>query len=314
MAFKAVGMRGSTPGAEQGASPRELGALAFAALALALLAIAGLASSVSPWHANQAAASAPTTTLRGLASVGGVVLVIALLLLWVETPPARRSKRRRRTIARDELDELGTSLWTAAKTVAVLLLGLAIFCIATVPLLSPASAPLQSGAGVAHPSAPARSARNVPGRPAHSVNLGWLLVPVAVTFAILTPAAIVIRRRRQERDEAMHAGETSAFGQAVRASIAELESERDPRTAILRAYARMEQAFRDVEIIRAADETASEFLARTMRRLPVSAGAAAALTERFEEVRFSTHVITEADREQALDSLHRVEHELAERS
>ena len=313
MAFKAVGMRGRTPGAEQGASPRELGALAFAALALALLAITGLASSASPWQASPAAASAPTTALRGLAAVGGVVLVVALLLLWVETPTARRSKRKRRTIAGDELDELGTSLWTTAKTVAVLFLGLAVFCIATVPLLSRASAPLQSGAG-AEPSAPARPAHDVPGRAADSVDLGWLLVPVAVTFAILTPAAVLIRRRRLKRDEAMHAGETSAFGRAVRASIAALESERDPRAAILRAYARMEQAFRNVEIVRAGDETASEFLARTMRRLPVSAGAAAALTERFEEVRFSTHLITEADRGQALASLHRVEQELAERS
>jgi hypothetical protein len=74
----------------------------------------------------------------------------------------------------------------------------------------------------------------------------------------------------------------------------------------------MEQAFRGVEIVRARDETASEFLGRTMRRLPVSAGAAAALTERFEEVRFSTHEITEADREQALASLQRVERELGE--
>ena len=98
----------------------------------------------------------------------------------------------------------------------------------------------------------------------------------------------------------------------MRASIAALEAERDPRTAILRAYARMEQAFRDVEIVRARDETASEFLERTMRRLPVSAGAAATLTERFEEVRFSTHQITEVDREQALASLHRVERELEE--
>jgi uncharacterized protein YjeT (DUF2065 family) len=313
VAFKAVGLRGRTPGAEQGVSSRELGALAFAALALALFATVGLASSVSPWHANRAAASAPTTALQSLAAAGGVVLVVALLLLWVETPTARRPKRKKRTLAGDEFDELGTSLWTAAKAVAVLLLALAIFCLATLPLLSRASAPLQSGAG-AHPSTPARPARNVPGRPADSVNLGWLLVPVAVTFAILTPAAVVIRRRRLNRDEAMHAGETSAFGRAVRASIAALESERDPRTAILRAYARMEQAFRHVEIVRAGDETASEFLARTTRRLPVSAGAAAALTERFEEVRFSTHVITEADREQALVSLHRVEQQLEERS
>ena len=313
MASKAAGLRARTPGAEHGAPPRELRALAFAALALALLAIAGLASSVSPWHANPAPASAPTTALRALALAGGVVLVVALLFLWVETPTARRSKRKRRTIAGDELDELGTSVWTTGKTVAVLFLGLALFCIATVPLLSRASAPLLSGGG-AQPSAPAGSARNEPGTPAESVNLGWLLVPVAVTFAILTPAALVIRRRRLQRDEAMHAGETTAFGPAVRASIAALEGERDPRTAILRAYARMEQAFQHVEIVRAGDETASEFLARTTRRLPVSAGAAAALTERFEEVRFSTHLITEADREQALASLHRVEHELAESS
>ena len=311
MVFKAVGMRGGTPGAEQGASPRELSALALTALALALLAVAGLASSVSPWHANRAVASAPTTVLQSLAAAGGVVLVVALLLLWVETPTARRSKRKRRTLAGDELDELGASLWAAGKTAAVLLLGLAIFCIATVPLLSRASAPLQSGTG-AHPSAPARSPRSEVGRPAHSVNLGWLLLPIAVTFTILTPAAAVIRRRRLKRGEATDAGEASALGRAVRASIAALEAERDPRTAILRAYATMEQAFRDVEIVRARDETASEFLARTIRRLPASAGAAAALTERFEEVRFSTHQITEADREQALASLHRVERELAE--
>jgi hypothetical protein len=37
------------------------------------------------------------------------------------------------------------------------------------------------------------------------------------------------------------------------------------------------------------------------------------LTERFEEARFSTHRLTEADREQALASLHRVERELADR-
>jgi hypothetical protein len=75
----------------------------------------------------------------------------------------------------------------------------------------------------------------------------------------------------------------------------------------------MEQAFRNVEIVRARDETASEFLGRTMRQLTVSAGAAVALTERFEEVRYSTHQITETDREQALASLHRIERELGKR-
>jgi hypothetical protein len=50
-----------------------------------------------------------------------------------------------------------------------------------------------------------------------------------------------------------------------------------------------------------------------MGRLQVRAGAAAALTERFEEVRYGPHRITEADRRQALASLQRVERELAQR-
>jgi hypothetical protein len=145
------------------------------------------------------------------------------------------------------------------------------------------------------------------------VDLGWLLVPIAVILGVLAPAALLVRRRGLKQGQAAHADDATALGRAVMASIAALESERDPRRAIVRAYARMEQAFREVEIVRGRDETASELLVRTTRRLPVSASAAAALTERFEEVRYSTHQITETDREQALASLHRVERELGGR-
>lgn len=295
--------RVKTAGAQHRASRPELRALAFAALALALLGIAGLASSASAWHSTPVAAAAPTTALRGLAVAGGVVLVVALLLIWVEIP---------RAPAGDELDELGGSLWTASKTTAVVLLALAVFCIAALPLLARPSVPSEDRMD-AQPPASAGPPRSEGPKAAPSLNLGWLLLPIAVTFAILTPAAVLIRRRLHSQRQEADAEEPGALGRAVRASIAALESERDPRTAILRAYARMEQSFRRVEVVRARDETASEFLGRTMRQLPVSAGAATELTERFEEARFSTHRLTEADREQALASLHRVERELAER-
>ena len=240
------------------------------------------------------------------------MLVIALLLLWIDTPTASRLRKKRRGLAADETDELGVSLWTALKTLAVVLLAVAVFCVAALPLLSRASEPSQGGSGANPPSVAAPSSQ---ARPGDSVHLGWLLLPIAVAFAILTPAAFLIRRRRMKRDEAPLVDDgPGALGRAVRASIVELESERDPRRAILRAYARMELAFRSVEIERGRDETASEFLGRTMRRVPVSAGAAAALTERFEEARYSTHAVTEADRGQALASLQRVERELGERS
>ncbi len=233
------------------------------------------------------------------------MLAAALLLILAETPKAPPRKRNRPTFVGDEL---GRSFWTAGKTAAVVLLALAVFCIAALPLLTSPAAPPPASIG----TRPAPSAAPRPSqerRAGGSLNLGWLLVPMALTLTILAPVVVLIRRRNRARDAPTE--DPGALARAVQASIAALESERDPRRAILRAYAGMEQAFSNVEVVRARDETASEFLGRAMRRLRVSAGAAAALTERFEEARYSTHRVTERDRDQALASLHRVEEELA---
>jgi hypothetical protein len=230
--------------------------------------------------------------------------------MWAETPREPRRKRKKRTMARGEFDELGRSLWTAGKTAAVVLIAVALFCLAALPFLSGTSAPPAVG-GRLPPAHVDRTASQQDTKSGHSVNLGWLVLPMALTFVVLTPAAFLIRRRFNRAPDA--AEDPGGLGPAVRASIAALESERDPRKAILRAYARMEQAFEKVEIVRARDETASEFLGRVMRRLRVSTDSATELTERFEEARFSTHALTEGDRELALASLHRVERELAAR-
>jgi hypothetical protein len=235
-----------------------------------------------------------------------VIFAGSLLLIWIETPKARSRKRRRRPVG-SELDELGPSLWTAGKTAAVVVLALAVFCIAMLPLPSRPSAPTGAPAGLKPAATPGPTSREA-GRAADSFNLGWLVLPLVLTLTALTPAAVLIRRRRLQRD-VEHSDEPSELG-VVRASIAALESEHEPRRAILRAYMQMESAFRDVEIARARDETASEFLARTTQRVPQSAGAAAELTERFEEARFSTHPLTQTDRDRALASLRRVEQEL----
>jgi hypothetical protein len=299
----------TVPGAPEGLSRPDLRVHALTVVALVLLGIVGAASSTSAWHTTTASSgvNAPTTALKALASAGGVVLAASLLLIWIETPNSRSRKSRRRRPAGDELDDLGTSHWTAGKTAAVVVLALAIFCIAMLPLLSRSSAPPRTPTGL-NPSASPGSIGKEGGRAADSLNLGWLLLPLALAFTVLTPAAVLIRRRRLQRD-VEPADEPSELD-VVRASIAALESEHEPRRAILRAYAQMESAFRDVEMARARDETASEFLGRTTQRLPQSAGAAAELTERFEEARFSTHPLTQADRDRALASLRRVEEEL----
>lgn len=298
----------TVPGAPEGSSRPELRVLALTVVALVLLAIVGAASSTSAWHTTTAGSgvNAPTTALKPLASAAGVIFVGSLLLIWIETPKSRPRKRTRGP-AVTELDELGPSLWTAGKTVAVVVLTLAVFCIAMLPLLSRQSAPPAPPAGL-NPAATPGSIGNKGGKAADSLHLGWLLLPMAIALTVFTPAAVLIRRRLQQNLE-RSPDEPSELG-VVRASIAALESERDPRRAILRAYAHMENAFGDVEMARARDETASEFLARTAQRLPKTAGSAAELTERFEEARFSTHALTQADRQRALASLRRVEEEL----
>ena len=140
------------------------------------------------------------------------------------------------------------------------------------------------------------------------MDLGWLLVPLGAGLALLLPLALVVRRRRFARGRTDV--EPEPLGDVERAGIGELESVRDPREAVLRAYARMEEALAELEIVRAPDETASELLARTARRLSASGEDAGWLTGRFEEARFSTHELTERDREQALGSLRRIEHAL----
>jgi len=288
----------------------ELRALTAGAFALALLAVVGLSSSASLWHPTQAAAGIPTSGLRALAAGGGVVLVAALLLIWVGTPTARRRERATRMTSGTELDELGASFWTAGRTVAIVLLALAAVCVVSLPLLTRPRSP-SLGSLNAPPAASRAPTQRRAEKPGSSLDLGWLVLPAAAALAVLAPAAVLIRRRRSKRDEALDV-EDPAELRAVRMSIAALESERDPQRAILLAYSRMEQAFEDVEIFRARDETASEFLSRAVSRLPVNAEAASALTGRFEEARFSTHELTEADRRQALHALQRVERELAE--
>jgi hypothetical protein len=102
-------------------------------------------------------------------------------------------------------------------------------------------------------------------------------------------------------------------GTGLRGSLAELEAERDPRLAIRRAYERMEESFGAVELVRATDETPSEFTARVLRAVGAGAKPASELTGLFELARFSDHTLGEDDRRRAIASVRQIETELAQR-
>ena len=131
---------------------------------------------------------------------------------------------------------------------------------------------------------------------------------------LLAPAAVFVRRRRARRERGAVVPDAAAqVGFGLRRSLADLESERDPRLAVERAYARMEESLGVIELSRARDETPTEFTARVLRVLGASAAAASDLTGLFEIARFSDHPMGEDDRRRAIASVRRVEAEVAPR-
>ncbi|HEX6678902.1 MAG TPA: DUF4129 domain-containing protein, partial [Actinomycetes bacterium] len=103
------------------------------------------------------------------------------------------------------------------------------------------------------------------------------------------------------------AGELSEL---VERSLAELEDERDPRRAVIAAYAGMEQTLAASGVPRAPAEAPLEYLARALVELRVSAAAADRLTELFQRARFSHHEVGEAMKREAIEALAAVRDEL----
>ena len=289
----------------------ELRGVALPALAFALIVFAGYASGRSPWHSGGGVGGVSGTVVAALAGVTGAVVVGTLLAVWVATPGEVKVARRRRRLEADDLDDLPTSVGGAAiAAVLVTVTGLVV-CAALWPLLVANRAPT-SQATEGRAVAPSRTAGRIDSGARDSSSEVWLLVGAAVTLAVLGPVALVGRRRLTTRlTDPAHPDLEEQLAQAVTVSLSELESMRDPRTAIERTYVRFERSLGQVEVERGSDETPSELLGRLGRVLDASGDSVSALTRLFEIARFSDRDVGEQDRREAIASLLAIEAELA---
>ena len=288
--------------------------VALPAFAFALVVFAGYASGRSPWHSGGGVGGVSGTVVAALAGVTGAVVVGALLAVWVVTPGEAKVARRRRRLEAADLDDLPASVGGAAiAAVLVTVTGLVV-CAALWPLLVANRAPT-SQATEGRPVAPSRTAGRIDSGARHSSSGVWLLVGAAVTLAAFGPVALVGRRRLARRStEPARPDLEEQLAQAVTVSLSELESMRDPRTAIERTYVRFERSLGQVEVERGSDETPSELLGRLGRVLVGSGDSVSALTRLFEIARFSAHDVGEQDRREAIASLLAIEAELAARN
>jgi hypothetical protein len=285
---------------------------AFAAttVGLLLVSLVALASGGSPWHAG-GQQDVPGGVVSALAAGAGALVIGSLLLVWVGTPSVERRRRRRRQIGGTDLAGLGESLSAAGKTAAIVGCAIGLFVLLTLPFLVPnAETPRGATPGSAVPRGQVTG--GAPVEHATSTELEWLALGSAAALVLLAPVAVLVRRRRARRERGEIAPDAAArVGADLRRSLADLESEREPRLAVQRAYARMEQSLEEIELSRAPDETPTEFTGRVLRALGASAAAASDLTALFEIARFSDHPMDEDDRGRAIASVRRIEAEVA---
>jgi hypothetical protein len=125
---------------------------------------------------------------------------------------------------------------------------------------------------------------------------------VLLGFLVLVVGAIVMRRRWSEELSA-EATLAAALDEIVKDTLEDLHEDRDPRRAVIRAYARMEKTFAAYGVPRQAAEAPFEYVARVLDGLAVSAYEVERLTNLFAWAKFSNHEIDAGMKNEAVAAL-----------
>jgi hypothetical protein len=261
----------------------------------ALLALVGVGSRA---HRPVGGSGAPPSDAPGL--VGNYFLVAigillpfgALLVLW-----AFANRRWERPDDR--------SSWTRTAVTLVIMSGLlVVLCSRVGPVyVRPLHPPVALTPGHHQPPPTGRTA-SVP-RGGGS-GFDWLTIYVfgmiLLGLLVLVVGAVVMRRRWSEELGA-EAKLAAALDEIVKDTLEDLHEDRDPRRAVIRAYARMEKTFAAYGVPRYAAEAPFEYVARVLDRLDVSAHQVERLTNLFAWAKFSNHEIDARMKDEAMDAL-----------
>jgi Domain of unknown function (DUF4129) len=139
----------------------------------------------------------------------------------------------------------------------------------------------------------------------------WIAAASGSTLVLLAAAGAVLlaRRRRREHPESQPTAAADLV-KVLDETVDDLREERDPRRAVIAAYARMERVLGRHGLGRRPSEAPFEYLARVLSSLGSSAGSALRLTDLFEWAKFSHHAIPESMRADAIDALPTLRREL----
>ena len=277
-------------------------------LGFLLSAIVGLSSPSSPWLPDDGGgSSAPAIVGNVLAVALAVGLCVLFGLLWVFSPrPAKAKPRGGPSVIEGGIGAgvRSGSLVLIGGIIAVALL-IGVFWL----LLEQAAQP---------PPQPAATSEEVvaaPHRPdaraSASPVFHWFALGLAGSIALLMPLGLVVRHKRREIDAADEPGSLpDSVVRAVGDSIGQIERDPDSRRAIIRAYAKMEDAFDEAGIPRRPYETPFEYVGRVLQGVRVSPPTVGRLAGLFERARFGQHVVSTEAKDEALGALREIERQM----
>jgi Domain of unknown function (DUF4129) len=130
----------------------------------------------------------------------------------------------------------------------------------------------------------------------------WPLLAGLAGLVLLGGVLAYVRRRRAplEADKLSLEEDIAA---TLETTIEDLRRERDPRRAVIAAYAQMERTLARHGLTRARSEAPFEYLARILRDLDVRDEAVRDLTQLFEYAKFSRHEVDGSMKENAIVAL-----------
>jgi uncharacterized protein DUF4129 len=145
--------------------------------------------------------------------------------------------------------------------------------------------------------------RNLPSGGARNARFQWELALALAGLVAVGAAFVLVRERRTHSGDTGERTEIEELLGAVETTIEDLRAERDPRRAVIAAYANMERILGAHGHARRRAEAPLEYLSRILRELNVRESAVRSLTSLFEYAKFSRHDIDEGMREEAIAAL-----------
>jgi uncharacterized protein DUF4129 len=266
----------------------------------ALLAVVAIASRAHSPGGGTGGGSvhAPTLLIQYLGVIAVVIMPLgAVIVVW-----GLAHGRRMKVLE-------GKTSWR--RTMLGLALGLVLLAIAVFATgshrLDP-NARTTEPTGIAGPLHAAGGAQERLQRRTPPQQTSWRWLPAyvlgSIMLGLLVTAAVAIALRRSQGEELDREAELARALDAVLAdTLDDLRAERDPRKAVIRAYARMEQLFAAYGAPRAAAQTPLEYVATALDRLHVSSFAVTRLTQLFERAKFSPHEIGVPMKDEAIEVL-----------